>query len=170
MEKLYVLIMINQDGKPMIKSINTIRTELGTKILKTPCVPVETLTNDHVELIRDLIETAQQYPGCIGLSANQIWESPDIPAPAIFVLPGENGWAACINPTIEKQWKKTKKIDEGCMSVPGIAYSIERARHIKVSYYDSTNTYQQNIHLFDMAARVFQHELDHIQGRLISDN
>jgi peptide deformylase len=152
-----------------IKNINTVYTANGKKILSTPCTTVLAITQEHNIIIRDLIDTANAHPGCIGLCANQIWENPDVPAPAIFIVPGRGDWAICINPIIDKEWKKQISTKEGCMSIPRFVKIGKRTRHICVSYYDSTNKLQKDVHLFDTPAQIFQHEMDHIRGELLNE-
>ena len=151
----------------MIKIINTILVPEQKKLLLTPCIYLENILPIHDALIEDLIDTATANKGCIGLTANQIWKDPNVPAPAIFIVPGISGWAVCINPNIERTWKKIIKGNESCMSVPDTIVSVERPRHIVVSFYDGSKALQHDIHMFDIAARIFQHELDHINGKLI---
>jgi peptide deformylase len=152
-----------------VKKINTTSTPEGLKILTTPCLPILDMSLDFSSFINDLVDTAVAHRGCIGLSANQIWDNPNMPAPAIFIVPGSaiGSWAVCINPTMDVAWKKMIKSPESCMSVPGVSVQCERHRHICVSYYDAEKTWQQSIHMFDFPAKIFQHEMDHIRGELI---
>ena len=94
-----------------VKKINTIHVPEELAILKTPCISIEGNLGDHEQLMQDLADTANANPGCVGLSANQIWDNPTVPPPAMFILPGAEAgkWALCINPKIENVWKKTIK-------------------------------------------------------------
>ncbi len=57
---------------------------------------------------------------------------------------------------------------ESCLSEPGITAHIERSKHITVSYYDGDWTHRST-NLMGFNARVFQHEMDHLNGILLSD-
>ena len=153
----------------MIKQINSAKTEKGRRVLTTPCTPITVLTDEHKKLIQDMRDTATAYPYCIGLCANQIWEDDTMPAPAIIIVPGQTSWIVCINPMIDRKWKKELKKPEGCMSLPGFSKEKSRKRHLLISHYDEDMEYCANIQLFDIAARIFQHEMDHIEGSLLSD-
>ncbi len=53
------------------------------------------------------------------------------------------------------------------MSLPGKVCQLKRVRHIKVSFYNEHMELNSDVHLFDIAAQIFQHEFDHLQGKLI---
>ena len=151
----------------MVQTINSKFVEEENKILTTPCTPVLEMTQEYDNLIRDMVDTAKANPVCIGLAANQIWKDATRPAPTIMIMPGYPDWAVCINPAIEQVWKKEAKEAEGCMSVPRSPVSKKRARHIKISYYGDKLVKQKELHLFDLPARIFQHEVDHLKGILL---
>ena len=68
-----------------------------------------------------------------------------------------------INPVIKKLWGEKQLLEEGCLSVPGITVPIERYEFAEVEAYDLDG----NLHLMEadgFAARVLQHEIDHLNG------
>ena len=69
-----------------------------------------------------------------------------------------------INPTIVEQ-DGSKKFQEGCLSVPGIYEEVERAKHIKVAYFDRDGK-SQMIEDDDFLAIAIQHEIDHLDGKV----
>lgn len=73
-----------------------------------------------------------------------------------------------INPTITRLSKKTKTLDEGCLSVRGLYGSIERAERATVEAYDHTGT-KFTRHGSGFIAQIFQHEVDHLNGILFTD-
>ena len=153
----------------MVKPINSGFDETQKKILLTPCTPVTEITPEITALITDLTETAQATPNCVGLSANQIWDDPTRPAPKICLLPGQQGWVVAINPQIEIKWKKELVGPEGCMSLPKfIIKKKPRAKHILITYANEKLERTEEIDLFELPARIFQHEIDHLEGRLIN--
>lgn len=74
----------------------------------------------------------------------------------------------CFNPCITKQSDKKTAMIEGCLSLPGINVNVERPEWVEVRY---TNQHGQVIDetLYGMPAKAFQHELDHLDGVLITD-
>lgn len=73
----------------------------------------------------------------------------------------------CINPVILRTWGK-RLSTEGCLSCPGKPYAVYRPRFALVSYYDE-NMKKHTKLLGPHNANVFAHELDHLNGRMISD-
>lgn len=73
-----------------------------------------------------------------------------------------------INPEIVTMSKETKKDFEGCLSIPGYMGVVSRAKQIKVKYLDLAGKEHQKT-LFDFPARIFQHELDHLDGIVYLD-
>ena len=115
---------------------------------------------DRQELSDTLKESMVHHNG-IGLSANQIgiWER-------AFVMIRDmeyNEIITCFNPKILKESRKKVTMEEGCLSYPDLYLKIERSESVVVKYEDEN----KNIHkikLNGLAARVFQHEYDHMEG------
>jgi len=153
----------------MVKPINMYKDPVQQSILRWKAMPCALHSDELDKLVQDLQDTALAHPNCVGLSSNQIWDNPVTPPPAVFVVKGETGVWVVINPVVDKQWKKEIKDNEGCMSFPGIVKKVIRPRHISVTYVDPAGTTHTGVDLFDMPARVFMHEYDHLQGILIED-
>lgn len=94
-----------------------------------------------------------------GLSANQV----GVPY-AVFVMSVEGIGRACFNPKIHGASKETCVFKEGCLSLPGIWLSIARPMACLVSFQDE-NGNNTPVELSGVAARVFQHEYDHMLGQ-----
>jgi peptide deformylase len=148
-------------------NINTNPDHLA--ILRTPARTVVGLTDDIRELINELANTCWSDPTCVALTANQIWTDPIIQPPAVFVIKMKDGILPFINPVIEKVFKKERDMKEKCMSVPGKEVRVFRPYHIIVSFIDGEGRDKTNEHMYDMMARIWLHEYDHIQGKLITD-
>lgn len=153
----------------MVKKINVHTDPLGLKMLRTKCLPVLGVTDDLHELINDLAETCHADPHCIGLSANQIWTNIIDPPPAVFVIKMQDGIMPFINPELQRVFKKTDTMQEGCMSVPGKMCVVERPKHIVVSFMDGDAHKLEGHHLYYLPARIWLHEYDHLQGKIITD-
>ena len=74
-----------------------------------------------------------------------------------------------INPIIEEEQGELWSFNEGCLSIPDVREDVSRKEEIVVSYVDENFTPQQ-LKLNGLAARVVQHEYDHIQGVLFTDH
>ena len=125
------------------------------------------------ELLNDMVDTLHDYGG-IGLAAPQIGESIRL---AIIEIPGgptRYGELApmpltvFVNPRIDVLDPATAGYWEGCLSVPGLRGFVERPQHVRVDYLDLTGA-EHSLELQGFSATVFQHEFDHLDGRLFVD-
>ena len=112
------------------------------------------------ELSNTLKESMIYHKG-IGLSANQIgiWER-------AFVMIRDieyNEIITCFNPRIIKESKKEVSMQEGCLSYPDLFLDISRPESVVVKYEDE-NKKLHKVKVDGLAARVFQHEYDHMEG------
>ena len=111
---------------------------------------------DPVQLAKDLTETMIHYKG-FGLAANQC----GLPY-SCFVM-HSNPIICCFNPRIVDQATEIIKMVEGCLTFPGLFLNIKRPRTIKVRY-TQPNGETLTKEFDGMTARVYQHELDHLNG------
>jgi len=133
----------------------------------------EILSGDMQDLITDMWDTMYAYDG-IGLAAPQIGLSrqlavihleedseryPDLVESKKFII---------FNPSISVLDETKQEFWEGCLSVPGLRGPVSRPKKIKVDYLDE-NAKENSIELEDFLATVFQHELDHLFGKLFVD-
>lgn len=111
-----------------------------------------------VELYNDLAETMRENEG-LGLAAPQV----GLPYRA-FVMRAEN-IIGVFNPRIVDVSSEMVYLEEGCLSYPNLWVKIKRPKKIKVRYTNPNGETETRV--FDgMSARVFQHELDHLDGIL----
>jgi len=123
------------------------------------------------QLIDDMIETMRKAPG-VGLAAPQVNVSERIvvietPADEEEGIPAE--LYAFVNPEIVKTSRETEEGSEGCLSIPGYVGDVERHTWIVVRGQDATGK-PQRIRAYDYLARIFQHEIDHLDGTLFIDH
>jgi len=119
------------------------------------------------ELASDMIETMQVYNG-IGLAGNQV-NILDRIFVIDFSLIDENlSPKVYINPGIISQEGSGLR-EEGCLSIPDVNADVERATRLEVEY-QTLKGESIREELEDLAARVFQHELDHLNGVLFIDH
>ena len=145
--------------------------QLGNPILRQPAQPVEDNT-DISFLIDALIATATAANG-VGIAAPQVSQPYRLfivasrPNPRYPNAPSMEP-TAMINPRILSHSDQTVKDWEGCLSIPGIRGLVPRYREIEVEYTDREGK-RQHQELKDFVARIFQHELDHLDGILFID-
>ncbi|HET8830303.1 MAG TPA: peptide deformylase [Pelobium sp.] len=75
---------------------------------------------------------------------------------------------AFINPTIEEETGAKWDFNEGCLSIPDVRENVSRHKDLKISYYDEHFKFHEDS-FTGLAARIIQHEYDHIQGKLFTD-
>ena len=134
----------------------------GDPVLKENCPEVEEITPDIASLVKDLVDTLPK-PGGAGLSANQIGV-----VKRVFVYELEGEIEACINPRIISSSDETLEDLEGCLSLPGVGVPVERNEMVEMEYTDMEGE-TQRVKAEGWIARVFQHEIDHLDGKLILD-
>jgi peptide deformylase len=103
-----------------------------------------------------LVETCKMYRG-YGLSANQCGFKY-----RVFVMGTGDDYIACFNPKVVKT-EGSKHMEEGCLSYPFLGLSVTRPEQIWVEYQDF-NGEKREAHYTGITARVFLHELDHMNG------
>jgi peptide deformylase len=105
----------------------------------------------------------------VGLSANQIGISERFFVGEIPDSQGKPKFYAIFNPKITKvSKKKTETQEEGCLSVPEIWGPVERYSEVVLEGQDSTGK-KVKIKAWGLLARMFQHEVDHLDGKLFID-
>lgn len=153
----------------------------GTPVLKKECEEFEE-GEDLSKLISDMFDTMYNASG-VGLAAPQIGlakriflvdaapfgeEEPEneIEAKNFEIL--KNFKKIFINPIIEEETGEKWEFSEGCLSIPGIREKVSRSSIIKISYFDENWNFIEESYT-GVAARIIQHEYDHIEGILFTD-
>ena len=120
---------------------------------------------DRPEMSRILKENMVHYGG-VGLSANQIGIGERV---FIMMLNMETEETiTCFNPRIIKRYDDNVWCEEGCLSFPDEIINVERPDRIVVKYEDEDKK-DHKIKLSGMAARVFLHEFDHLEGIVFTE-
>lgn len=130
-------------------------------ILRKKCKFVEAVTTKEVELFENMVFTMRAFDG-IGLAAPQI----GIPRQLIVVDTGED-LIKLANPQII-QVKGNDKMVEGCLSIPGAEVEVKRRYKVTVKGLNEKEKAVE-IKAKGLLARVLQHEIDHLKGKLIID-
>ncbi|OIO94656.1 MAG: peptide deformylase [Armatimonadetes bacterium CG2_30_59_28] len=121
------------------------------------------MTSDEQKLLDDMVDTMVAREG-IGLAAPQV----GIAKRAIVARPPECEVIQLINPEIVERTAETVIGTEGCLSVPGFQGDVERHFAIRVKGKGADGK-PVELELLDFPARVIQHEIDHLDGKLFID-
>jgi peptide deformylase len=147
--------------------------ELGNPILRGSSRPIPDAQDHQLQwLIDDLIQTTQNANG-VGIAAPQVARSERLfivasrPNPRYPNAPTMEP-TAMLNPRILAHSDEVEKGWEGCLSVPGIRGLVPRYREIEAEYLDRRGQLHRQV-LTDFVARIFQHELDHLDGLVFLD-
>ena len=156
-------------------------------VLRKKAGKIGEITPEIKKLGQDMIETIlKSEPQGVGLAGPQVGVSKRIivaqtaKGPAVFNSrlydyaianqgSGERRRAmVLINPEILKKSRQTEIMEEGCLSLPGILVEIKRAREITIEALD-INGKKSKIKAKGILARILQHEIDHLDGVLITN-
>jgi len=136
-----------------------IRT-FGDPVLKRRADDVTEIDGRVARLAEDMLVTMKQAHG-LGLAAPQVGVGR-----RLFVYEiGESGPRTMVNPVIDEvdgEWEH----EEGCLSFPGMYFMITRPRRVHITGYDLDGR-EVSIEADEMEAKLYQHELDHLDGRLM---
>ncbi len=133
----------------------------GDPVLKQRASDVTDLDGRLAQLVADMTVTMYEAPG-VGLAAPQVGVQQRL---FVYDLHDGEGARAMVNPVIvesDGEWT----FEEGCLSVPGLSWEIVRPKTIHLKGFDIHGN-EVDIEADEYEARVFQHELDHLDGVLL---
>jgi peptide deformylase len=139
----------------------------GTPVLQEPARPVEGITGEIAALARDMVETMYRAPG-VGLAAPQVGVPLRLFVVDITLGHDPRGLITLVNP----EWVEsegTQLEEEGCLSVPGFNATVPRPRRAVVKGLDLDGR-EQVYEGTGLLARAFQHEMDHLDGKVFLDH
>ena len=145
-------------------------TTFPDEVLRKKAETVTAFDKELKKLVDDMVETMREAPG-VGLAAPQVGiseqvvvvefgheDDEEIPK-QLYIL---------VNPEIVKSSEEMVRGIEGCLSVPGVVGTVDRASIVTVQAQDQ-NGKKQKIRAVGWLARIFQHEIDHLNGILYTD-
>lgn len=142
-------------------AILTVRT-LGDPILRSKASPVSSFDDALRTLAEDMLETMRDAPG-VGLAAPQVGH-----LIRVFVWDDGEEHGVMANPEIVWASEETEEAEEGCLSVPGIYFPVVRAVRVRVDA-QAVDGAAVEVEADGFRARIFQHEIDHLDGVLFLD-
>ena len=136
---------------------------LGDEALRQKALPVKNIGPEYAKIAKELIETLHVGEG-VGLAGPQVGLNERIFAvhvtgdePRIF-----------INPSIIETSQETLKLEEGCLSIPGVFTNVVRAKTVKIQAWNERGR-PFTLEAGGILARVILHEYDHLEGVLFID-
>jgi peptide deformylase len=133
----------------------------GDPVLRTVAEAITNIDGKLAQLADEMLETMYAEPG-LGLAAPQVGVQR-----RLFVYDIGEGPQTLVNPVISEsrgEWS----FEEGCLSVPGLWWEIVRPKEIHLTGYDLDGN-EISIEADELLGRLFQHELDHLDGVLLLD-
>jgi peptide deformylase len=148
-------------------------TQLGQPVLRQVAKPLSKMRRRELtSLIQAMIKTMYKARG-VGIAAPQVGKSlrlfiiasrPNARYPGVPAMKP----LAMINPQMVAHSKATNVLVEGCLSVPGIRGKVRRYNQVRVRFSTPTGQRLEAV-LTGFVARIFQHEFDHINGKVFLD-
>lgn len=135
---------------------------LGDPVLREVTQPVAEVTDDIRRLIDAMFETMYAASG-IGLAAPQVGRTE-----RVCVVDVDGAVYALVNPEVVATEGPKEKAEEGCLSIPDVYGDVERPSHVTVRALDRDGT-SFEVTADGLLGRCFQHEIDHLHGRLFID-
>jgi peptide deformylase len=136
---------------------------LGDEKLKQKAEKVETIDDEILQTAATMLEALKRDKG-IGLAGPQIGFMK-----RIFITHVQGDIERIfINPSILETSQETEKVEEGCLSIPGIYTDISRSKMIKIQAWNEKGK-AFTLETEGLLARVIQHEYDHLEGVLFLD-
>jgi len=133
----------------------------GDPVLNQVTTDVENIDGKIAALAQTMIETMNEAPG-VGLAANQVGVQK-----RLFVYDKGDGAVVVVNPRIVEtagEWV----YEEGCLSVPGLSWEIARPNQVHLIGRDLDGN-EIDVEADEFEGRIFQHEVDHLDGFLLLD-
>ncbi len=138
--------------------------------LFSPTKDISKLRTSHINNITKMVFIMREYEG-VGLAANQVGWDKSVILIVDYKNQEEPVIKSIINPRIIWTSKEIGADTEGCLSLPGKSFIVERPEEVEIEYirWDQHGSSIQTMKRDGMTARIIQHEIDHLNGVLISD-
>jgi peptide deformylase len=134
---------------------------LGSPVLRTETTPVTSITDDLRRLVDDMFETMRVAQG-VGLAAPQVGR-----LERVAIVDVDKDPIVLINPEVILE-EGSERAEEGCLSIPDIYGDVDRSGRVIVRAMDLEGKIFER-EATELLARAFQHEIDHLHGKLFID-
>ncbi len=160
----------DQDGEPELDPEVVARRsaalahvrKYGDPVLKTRARTVERFDDALRDEVRRMSELMVDALG-VGLAANQVGVLNRV---LVYRVQQQAPVAALVNPEIEWSGDEQETLEEGCLSLPGVHVDVDRAVFVRVRAQDEYGE-PMTVEASGLEARVIQHEMDHLDGKLV---
>ena len=146
------------------KAALTFVRRFGDPVLKSRATPVDRFDDALRAQVARMGGVMADALG-VGLAAPQLGVSQRL---LVYRIGQEASLVALANPELEWASDEAEEMEEGCLSIPGIAVDVERPVHVRVRAQDESGA-PRLVEASGLEARVIQHEIDHLNGVLILD-
>jgi peptide deformylase len=136
--------------------------KFGDPVLKSRATAVKDFDEALGRLADEMLATMREYDG-VGLAGNQVGR-----LRRILVAATEEQEFVVVNPKLEPITEETATEMEGCLSIPGVNVEVERPAAVLLTGVDAEGQ-QLRVEASGLLARIFQHEVDHLDGITILD-
>lgn len=136
---------------------------VGDPVLRQRTADITDIDGRLARLADDMVSTLYEAAG-LGLAAPQVGVQKRL---FVYDLRDDEGPKVVVNPKISEargEWV----YEEGCLSVPGLSWEIVRPKEVHLTGVDLDGN-EVSLEADELTARLFQHELDHLDGRLLLD-
>jgi peptide deformylase len=136
---------------------------VGDPVLRQRAAEITDIDGRLAKLAQDMVATLDEAAG-LGLAAPQVGVQKRL---FVYDMRDDEGPKVIVNPTISEargEWV----YEEGCLSVPGLYWEIVRPKEIHLTGHDLDGN-EVSIEADELLSRLFQHELDHLDGKLLLD-
>ncbi len=140
---------------------------LPDPVLRLVAPPVATIDDEVRALADDMLDTMYAAPG-VGLAAPQVGVSRRVIVLDVSEKDDEKQPYIMINPVIVQRSTDLNIHEEGCLSMPDVRTEIERPAKVTVRFLDRAGK-QQELKADGLLATCIQHEIDHLEGKLLID-
>ena len=139
--------------------------QFGDPVLKSSATPVDRFDDALRAQVSRMAALMNDAMG-VGLAAPQLGISQRL----LVYQAGQGApMVALVNPEVEWRSDEAGEMEEGCLSLPGVAVDVERPVHVRIRAKDE-NGEPRTVEASGLEARVIQHEMDHLDGTLILDH
>ena len=135
----------------------------GDPVLRQQANEVDEFDERLAKLAGDMFDTMRDAPG-VGLAAPQVGI-----LKRLFVWEVDEDAGAVVNPEVVDTSEEIQEGEEGCLSFPGLFYPLDRPLRAQIAYHDLGGE-QRTVELEGFHARVWLHEIDHLNGILFIDH
>lgn len=156
------MIGLPQTKEHMALQNSKIITTLGNPILREASKELQVITPEVLKVISQMKFALKLSKGH-AIAANQIGKN--LP---IFVYEVGKSFQAIINPKLSDFSDEMWSFNEGCLSIPGHFFEVQRPKSVKLTGINEKGDLLE-LTASDLLARIFQHEVDHLHGKLVID-